>query len=112
MEYTSDMGELSGFGGGYEATCRRMALAGAIWLRDLPDPEWNEYIALRDSGDLPSARDHAVFRGLDAAVLKAAPGCSGAMHGAAMNHALYIREHGWDDYAQKMRDKKRARGGR
>jgi hypothetical protein len=29
-----------------------------------------------------------------------------------MNHALYIREHGWDDYAQKMRDKKRARGGR
>ena len=44
-EYTKDMGEISGFGGGYEEACRKMVLAGLDWFDANPDadPQFHGY---------------------------------------------------------------------
>ena len=92
FEWTDDMDEISGFGGGYEKTCRDMVRAGVGWLaaRKADLEKWADY---RDEfGDA-----------LDEASGKQA---SGAMVGAAMYHSTYIYKNGWDAYAAQMRERK------
>lgn len=94
-EYTKDMRELSGFGGSYEETCRRMAVAGAIWL-DMHPGELARWRERYDHQDDPQ------YRAFKDAIAAVAPGCTGAMHGAAVSHACNIHFMGWDAYAAEM----------
>jgi hypothetical protein len=99
--YDSEMGEISGFGGGYEETCRRMALTGMKWLDDNPsaDPKFHGYRGI--TGVISEDNDDA--KALTAAVLAASGGdCTGAMHQAAINHALAYKRLGWDGYRAEM----------
>jgi hypothetical protein len=57
-QFTDDMREISGFGGGYEQQCRAMVLAGLDWLDAHPDadPKFHGYsgvygIATEDNDD-------------------------------------------------------------
>lgn len=76
------MGQISGFGGGYEEACRTMLYAGLAKLWDLAW-EWNE-------------------KAIDAALIAVEPGCSGAMHGAVMGACRFIQRNGWEKYAAEM----------
>jgi hypothetical protein len=101
-EWRPGMGEISGFGGGYEAACRAMVKAGCEWFEGHPDAKpvfrglTGVYGLLNQNNPDAAA--------LDAAVVAAAPGCSGAMHHACINACLYIHAHGWEKYVEAMSD--------
>ena len=106
-QYTDDMSELSGFGGGYEDTLRAMVVSGLEHLDANPhaDPQFSGYKNI--FGII--TEDNADGKELSEAVVKAANGdCTGAMHQAAISHILWIRNNGWDQYCAEMRKRKAA----
>jgi len=101
-EWTEDMGEISGFGGGYEATCRAMMIAGLDWLEANPDkkPQFHGYKGVTGI----CVEDNDAAKELSDAVVKAANGdCTGAMHQYTIAHALRANHVGWDAYCTEMR---------
>jgi hypothetical protein len=99
--YTSEMGEISGFGGGYEDTCRNMVVAGLVWMDDHPkaDPQFKGYKDVY--GILDEDNDEA--KELTKAVVCAAlDDCTGAMHQSTISHILFINKNGWDKYKEDM----------
>jgi hypothetical protein len=96
-QFTKDMNEISGFGGQYEECCRRMLVAALLWFDAHPnaDPQFGRF----------GQEENAEAKALSAEVLKAADemryGPSGAQHGAALSHALWIRKNGWDAYVRE-----------
>lgn len=103
-QYTDDMAEISGFGGGYEEGCRKMVVAGLKWFDEHPDadPKFHGYegiygVISEDNEDAKQLTE----------VMVAAPGehgCTGAMHQATVGHVLHIRAVGWDKYVEEMRE--------
>lgn len=102
FRHTADMGEISGFGGGYEECCQDMLEAGVKWLNEHKPQD------LRAKGlkgvygifipNSPEAED------LDGAVVAAAKGeATGAMHHAVMSRLFYIAKNGWDKYCEEVR---------
>jgi hypothetical protein len=96
------MGEISGFGGGYEQCCRTMLQAGLQWLSRNPD------IALRFKmyenvvGIAVAENDDSEV--LNEVLMDAAGGdCTGAMHQAVVSHILWIQHHSWDEYVAKRK---------
>lgn len=100
--FTPDMGEISGFGGGYEQTCRNMLAAGMEWLDEHPSANpcfkgfKNVYGVVFDENDDAKALSAAVVAG-------SGDDCTGAMHQAVVSHCLAIRKNGWDWYCGEMR---------
>ena len=108
-EFTSDMGEISGFGGRYEACCRAMLKAGCEWFDEHPDadPQFHGYHGVY--GIL--AEDNADAKALSAAICapgETGGGVTGAMHQACVSHCMFIRKSGWEAYAAKMRERRAA----
>ena len=104
-EYTDEMKEISGFGGGYEATCRAMVVAGMKWFDANPKakPEWGEYKNIY--GVTTNENDDA--KAMQKAMLDAANGdCTGAMMQACMGHARFARKNGWGKYCDELRPDK------
>lgn len=103
-EFTPEMGEISGFGGSYEAACRTMLLAGLDWLDAHPeaDPKYKGYSnvfgLMMDDNEYAKQLDKAIIEAAEA--LGASP--TGAMHHAVISHILFIRKNGWDAYVAKM----------
>jgi len=103
-QYTEDMGEISGFGGGYEQACRDMVLAGLKWLEENPDadPKFQGYknvfgLILDDNDDA---------KALTKVMLAACKeGATGAMHHASVSHVMFISKNGWEEYCKKMRER-------
>ena len=79
------LGEISGFGGEYEDTCRKMVKAGVDWLRKNGKPE--------TMGPIMDACAASV------------PDCTGAMAGASAQHAFFIYANGWEKYCENMKKK-------
>lgn len=106
------MGEISGFGGGYEAVCRAMVLAGIQWLDGHPDadPQFHGYRGVygliqednEDAKALTAAIMDAPVPGVQA---RAGDDCTGAMHQAAVSHCLAYKRLGWDEYCRQLRDR-------
>lgn len=107
FEWTEDMAEISGFGGGYERGCRQMISQGCAWWAEHPDakPEFHGYknvtgIAVEDNDDA-KALSAAICAGVDP---------SGAMHQAAVGHVFHWHKVGsWVAYQASMRDLVRER---
>ena len=103
-EFTDDMAEISGFGGGYEDCCRAMVVAGLEWLDEHPTAEpkyhgWKGVYGVIDE-------DNEDAKQLTKAVLDAAEkrgGSTGAMHQATIGHILWIRKNGWENYVKETR---------
>ncbi len=95
------MGEISGFGGGYEEACRNMLYSGLAWLDNQdPDPTLKATGYQNVFGIFtPDSKD---AEALEAAILEGEPGCSGAMHHAAMSACFYIAKNGWNKYVEAM----------
>lgn len=106
-QFTADMAEISGFGGGYEQTCRNMVTAGLDWWDAHPeaDPEYHGYKEV--FGVL--TEDNADAKALSEAVVAAANhDCTGAMHQGSIAHVFAARRFGWETYCAEMRRRKRA----
>lgn len=115
-EWNEDMGEISGFGGGYEAVCRAMTFAGMQWIDDHPeaDPHFHGYKGIY--GVLSEDNDDAkamVKAMMDAPVLlggkkiqdRAGDDCTGAMHQASCSHVMAYKRLGWDEYCKQLRER-------
>ena len=101
-QYTDDMGEISGFGGDYEQTCRNMVVAGLEWLDSNPnsDPQFHGYKSIYGV----ITEDNEDAKKLSDAVVNASGGdCTGAMHQATISRILWIRKNGWDKYCDECR---------
>ena len=80
--WTDGMGEISGFGGGYETACRNMLYAGLRLVEEC-GPGVDE-------------------KSLEAELVTVEPGCSGAMFGATMGAVRFIARDGWLKYVERM----------
>lgn len=117
--WTEDMGEISGFGGSYEAGCRAMVLAGIKGIDENPnaDPQFTGFkgvfgLVMDDNADA-KALDEAI---LNAEVtypdmnggksFKVRKECTGAVHHAAINHVLAYKRMGWNEYCKVLRERK------
>ncbi|MHB1937044.1 MAG: hypothetical protein ACYCOR_10715 [Acidobacteriaceae bacterium] len=102
-EFTPQMDEISGFGGGYEACCRKMLKAGLEWCDTHPEADLrfkhfeDVYGLLIDDTDDAKALSTVV-----ADSVKNDGGCTGAMHQAVITHIMVIRANGWDWYVAEM----------
>lgn len=99
------MDEISGFGEGYEATCRAMLRAGLAWLD--AHPEANPVFGSYDPSAGRRTEDNADAKALDAAITAVDDGCSGAMFAAVASACLFIRINGWDEYVNQMKERKK-----
>jgi len=100
--HSDDMGQISGFGGGYEAACQDMLNAGVNWLvanAEKRDFKTSEYKGV--FGIIQPASDDA--KKLSEVVGSACKDCTGAMHHAVMNRLLFIASKGWDAHCQELR---------
>lgn len=100
-EYTDEMREISGLGGGYEATCRAMVVAGCEWCDDHPDadPQFKGYEGIY--GIITEENDDA--KALSDAIVAVTDGdCTGAMRQASVTHVMAVRRLGWDKYVEEM----------
>ena len=99
-EFTKEMGEISGFGGGYEQTCRYMLKAGLEWFDKNPkaDPKFKGFKNIYGL----IMEDNADAKALSKAVTDATDDCTGAMHQAVISSIFYIKKNGWDKYVKEM----------
>jgi hypothetical protein len=97
-----DMGEISGFGGEYERTCRAMLVAGLAWLAAHPDanPVFYEYKGI--VGVLGEGNDDA--KALSNAVVNAVEDCTEIMYHAVISACMFIKKNGWDGYKEKRKE--------
>ena len=94
----TDIPEISGFGGGYEALCRKMVEAGVKWLR-AHYPSDAEFGDSTKNGRFPVQRiKEACAEGFD--------DCSVAQVDTAYNHAGFIWRYGWEKYRQQSIEKR------
>lgn len=107
------MGEISGFGGTYEAACRSMLIRALDFWDEQGegfDPKYHSYENI--TGVMVD--DNADAKKLDAAMMDAeivygngerercGDNATGAMHQAVVSHAFYVRKNGWESYVGQM----------
>lgn len=114
--WSEDMGEISDFGGGYEAVCRALVLAGIEWIDQNPtaDPQFRGFSNVfgfvtetnADAENLEKAMTAApVF--LDGKIIQGHAGddMTGAMYHTAVQHVLAYKSLGWEDYQKQLRER-------
>ncbi len=97
-EWRPGMGQISGFGGAYEDACRTMVRNGCEWFDAHPDakPTFSGYkdtfgICLSNNEDA-NALSAAICGDIEP---------SGAMHQAAVQAVLFIKENSWEEYVRR-----------
>ena len=103
--HTPEMGEISGFGGGYENACQDMLEAGVHWILENPDTELKGHtyqsaygLFMEDSEDAKTLSE-VITDAVD-------KDCTGAMHQAVMQRLFFIKANGWDKYVEELAAKK------
>lgn len=91
--FDEGMREISGFGGGYEAACRAMLLAGGIWA----DAHHKEALAIKSAFAVPKQLDKVMCDAAEPG------GATGAMFNACLSHILFVLKHSWEEWVEKMR---------
>lgn len=102
--HTPDMGEISGFGGGYELTCQNMLHEGVKWVisQKLSPSDIKVHGYSGVYGLVIPDNDVAKF--LDQVIGTASGGdCTGAMMHAVFARVMKIAEKGWDWYCAELR---------
>ena len=89
--FDEGMREISGFGGGYEQACRVLLLVGGEWA----DQHVAQAKAITSQFRVPKE--------MEAAMLAACPDCSGAMFGVCLSHIVWVMNHTWGEWVERMR---------
>ena len=89
--------DISGFGGGYEATCQKMLRNGITFLEEHPDFSFAGYRQYTGIYGVCTAEDDQ-SKALDVAIMKNIDDCTGAMHQAVVNHLAHIHRLGYDGW--------------
>ena len=100
-KYPKGVDVISGMGGGYEATCQKMVIAGVEWCDNNKDknPTFKQYKNIYGI----TADENKDMEELQNVMLKASGNdCTGAMMQATTNHVLYIKKNGWDKYLKEV----------
>lgn len=103
-QFTKEIDEISGFGDGYEETCRKMLSAGMEWLNTHPhaDPKFRRsasiYGIIKEDNEDAKALSDAIDAGSEG-------DCTGAMHQAVVSHCLFIKSHTWNAYVAKKAER-------
>lgn len=96
------MGEISGFGGGYEQCCQDMLEAGVTWVVNHPQADLRVMTLANVYGVHRS--DTEETQELEEVVAAAAKGeATGAMVQAVMMSLMIIHQEGWSRYCAKRR---------
>lgn len=105
--HTNDMGEISGFGGGYEECCQDMLEAGVKWLEGHPQQRDLQASGFKGVYGLLKI-DSKDGKELETAVLNAAKGeATGAMHHAVMSRLFFIAKNGWEKYCEELKNREK-----
>lgn len=105
FRHTPDMGEISGFGGGYESCCQDMLEAGVKWLNKNRNADVKVLESPQIYGIIKEGTPET--EQLSKAVLDGAKGeATGAMHHAVMSRLAFIAKNGWDVYCTELRKKR------
>lgn len=100
-DYSIVKREISGFGVGYEKTCREMVLAALKWFDKNPKADL-KYKEFKNGYGITTGESEDMKK-MQKAMLKAAKNdCTGAMMQATMSHAMYIIANGWNKYVEEM----------
>ncbi len=102
-KFTPRMGQISGFGGSYEMTCRRMLNAGLVWLDDNP----NANLVFKSNANVIGVviDETEDDKELSDIIIKASgDDCTGAMHQAVISRIMWIRNYSWKNYVEKMKE--------
>ena len=83
--------DISGMGGGYEATCQRMLWAGVKFMKTLKNPK-----------DLMLEANFAECQKAMYAV-DGGSGCTGAMMGKVTGHLRFFSRNGYDKWFEALR---------
>lgn len=116
--WSDDMGEISGFGGAYEAVCRAMVLAGIRWIDAHPsaDPHFRGYkgiygVLTEDNDDakamVKAMMEAPVFHDGEKIQERVGDDCTGAMHQASCQHVLAYKRLGWEEYRRQLREREK-----
>lgn len=105
-EFTPEMDEISGFGGGYEATCRKMLKNACLWGNSHPEAN-PKYSGFKEVYGL-CTDDNADAKALDKAIMDGINDATGAMHQAVVSHYFFIRKNGWEKYIKEMSNRTEA----
>lgn len=105
--HTPDMGEISGFGGGYENECQALFEAGVLWLRAHPNAElrFSEWRGV--FGFLEAKNSDA--NELEAVLERVSIDSTGAMFHAVLMRLVAITEIGWEAFVKKLREEQAKR---
>lgn len=96
--------DISGFGGGYEATCQAMLIAGITWLKEHPNFTFEGYKGYQNVTGIVIPPDTQLAKDLDDVLLKAAQDdTTGAQHQAVISHLAYIQAHGYEKWLEDAR---------
>lgn len=102
FEWTEDMGEISGFGSGYEKTCRIMVSQGCKWWDE--HPKANPIIATYEQVFGITEAQNQDAKDLEIALLKNIEDSTGAMLQASLQHIYAWKALGsWGKYQEAMR---------
>ena len=103
-----EMGEISGFGGGYEETCRNMLYGALAYLDEHCTTQEEKINAVAKLVDDLRDRNYK-NNGIEKAIMKACENdCTGAMHNAAVSHLMFLTKNGYEKYKNELieREKK------
>lgn len=105
--HTPDMGEISGFGGGYEQICQDMLEAGVKFIHERKlsggDIQLSGYVNVFG---LCFPENKPTKELEDVIVAASNNECTGAMHHAVMERLAWIAKHDWDEYCRVLRAQK------
>lgn len=109
-ENIKGIGDISGFGGGYEQNCQTMLQAGYIWLIEHPKANLKGRTFQNVYGIFePRGKD---AKELEKAILASVDDCTGAMHQAVMTHLFYIHFNGLQKWKDEMKKPAKKEGSR
>jgi hypothetical protein len=93
--------DISGMGGGYEACCQAMFIAGFKWLNEHPDFTFEGYKAYKNVTGIMIPPKTQLAKELDDVLLKASLNdMTGAQHEGVISHLAYIKRHGYEGWLE------------
>lgn len=104
FRHTTAMGEISGMGGDYERACQDMLETGVKWLQERTKKDLQTKLEMHGYAGVYGVliADSEDAKALEAVVVAAAKGCTGAMHHAVMSRLSYVAKHGWGAYCAEV----------